>query len=269
MNKDQMPRGIDVANYQGYPDWNAVKNGGYSFAFLKASEGVHYVNETFEGNWSRIKSAGLYRGAYHFGRPDQATPEQEADYFVDTVILRGGLEEGDILALDLEDEEAVDSFLHSPIPIGEYALRFLQHVERRVGFPPILYTGKWIIDGYGLANYPALANYGLWLADYRAQLPPTPAPWEFIAFWQDGVVERGVVPGVDASGVDHDYFNGVVDNIPKYGMPAAAQAPAPLPAPEPIPTPSLQDECQELRDEVARLRDALRVVRDFTERDAA
>jgi GH25 family lysozyme M1 (1,4-beta-N-acetylmuramidase) len=227
MNKDQMPRGIDVANYQGYPDWNAVKNGGYSFAFLKASEGVHYVNETFEGNWSRIKSAGLYRGAYHFGRPDQATPEQEADYFVDTVILRGGLEEGDILALDLEDEEAVDSFLHSPIPIGEYALRFLQHVERRVGFPPILYTGKWIIDGYGLANYPALANYGLWLADYRAQLPPTPAPWEFIAFWQDGVVERGVCVGCGCEmGWTTTTSTATSPNIDKYGI--APHCPGPV-----------------------------------------
>ena len=32
-------KGIDVAVYQGAIDWNAVKNAGYSFAFVKIGSG--------------------------------------------------------------------------------------------------------------------------------------------------------------------------------------------------------------------------------------
>jgi hypothetical protein len=35
---DAAPQGIDVASYQGYPDWNAVKESGISFAITKLSE---------------------------------------------------------------------------------------------------------------------------------------------------------------------------------------------------------------------------------------
>ena len=40
-------QGIDVASYQGYPDWTSVKNSGKTFACTKATEGTGYTNPYF------------------------------------------------------------------------------------------------------------------------------------------------------------------------------------------------------------------------------
>ena len=60
---DYAIQGLDVASYQGYPNWTSVKNSGKTFAITKATEGTTYTNPYFATNWARIKSAGLIRGA--------------------------------------------------------------------------------------------------------------------------------------------------------------------------------------------------------------
>lgn len=251
MNRQDMPEGLDVANYQGYPNWGAVKAAGFAFAFIKATEGVHYVNETFAPNIPRIRAAQLYPGFYHFGRPDLNLPEPEADYFVDTVMLQAGLEVGDILALDIEDLNG--SLSRAVLPVGEWTLRFLQHVERRVGFAPLCYVNAGVAQEHHFDRYPSLANYGLWLAAWTLVLPDAPAPWELVAFWQDGIRTASGVAGE----VDHDLFNGPADRIPLYGKPGGT----------PLPT----DPCAEVRKELdalkasqaelVALRDALRLLK--------
>src|SRR5262249_27221956 len=81
---DYAIQGIDVASYQGYPNWTSVKNSGKTFAITKATEGTGYTNPYFATNWARIKSAGLIRGAYHYGRPS-VDPVASANKFCDVV----------------------------------------------------------------------------------------------------------------------------------------------------------------------------------------
>jgi GH25 family lysozyme M1 (1,4-beta-N-acetylmuramidase) len=38
---------------------------GFDFAFAKATDGPELTDPNFAGNWSVIKLAGIYRGAYH------------------------------------------------------------------------------------------------------------------------------------------------------------------------------------------------------------
>lgn len=213
-----LPIGLDVASYQGYPDWAQVAASGITFAITKATESTNYTNPTFGHNWRQIKGNGMYRGAYHFARPDNNAPEAEADYFLGVVESRG-LEEGDLLALDLEAGTG---------DLSDWVLRWLRHVEGRVGFKPLLYTAKGYIDGNHLGNRPELAEYGLWLASWQANMPPAPAPWDVIAFWQ--YADTGQVPGI-VGPVDHNVFNGSAERIPLYGKPAAE----PVPVPEPVP----------------------------------
>src|SRR5262249_43942952 len=94
---DYSVQGIDVASYQGYPNWTSVKNSGKTFAFTKATEGTTYTNPYFATNWARIKSAGLIRGAYHYGRPG-TDPVVQANRFCNVV----GPTSGDLqMALDI------------------------------------------------------------------------------------------------------------------------------------------------------------------------
>ena len=62
--------GIDVSRWQGNVDWNAVKNDGYDFAFVKATEGVDFVDVQYHNNMQNAAAAGVYVGPYHFCRID-------------------------------------------------------------------------------------------------------------------------------------------------------------------------------------------------------
>lgn len=77
---DRVP-GIDVARYQGEPDWAAVRGAGYLFTYIKATEGVGYVSPTLESQLAGARAAGMVTGLYHFARPDTNTAQQDAAEF--------------------------------------------------------------------------------------------------------------------------------------------------------------------------------------------
>lgn len=210
------PRGIDVSSNNGSVDWGAVAASGISFAFIKVTEDDGYLNPNFEHDWPLSKRAGLIRGAYHFARPEGADAITEADWCLDQIAAHGGLETGDLLALDLESGSGDQ---------GQWALDFLHRVEAREGFKALVYTGAGFASQYNLAAYPELSQHGLWLASYRATMPAAPAPWEGVAIWQHS--DSGSVPGVSGN-VDMNVFNGSLERLPLYGKGAApAQPPAP------------------------------------------
>ena len=217
MPPPSLPLGIDVASYQGYPDWYAVAASGVEFAFTKATEDTGYVNPTFGHNWTGIKAAGLVRGVYHFARPGVRDAQAEADYCLDVVDSFGGFEPGDLFALDLESGSG---------DLGQWTLDFLRHAELRCGFRPLVYTGAWFSEPHNLGAYPEIGEYGLWLAAYQAEMPAPPAPWGSVAFWQYS--SSGRVPGI-VGDVDMNVFNGPSDRIVLYGKPGVA----PIPEPEP------------------------------------
>ena len=55
--------GIDVSKYQGDIDWNAVKNSGVKFAWIKATEGGDHADERFAANWAGAKIGRRFRAA--------------------------------------------------------------------------------------------------------------------------------------------------------------------------------------------------------------
>ena len=80
------PVGIDTSKYQGKVNWQAVKQAGYDFAIIKASEGVGYTDPEFRRNWNESRAAGLLVGAYHFARVSKSPTieddaRKEAEWF--------------------------------------------------------------------------------------------------------------------------------------------------------------------------------------------
>jgi GH25 family lysozyme M1 (1,4-beta-N-acetylmuramidase) len=203
--------GIDVSNNNGHIDWDAVAAAGIEWGYAKVSEGVDFVDRFFPENWTAMKEHGLVRGGYHFARPSENGAVAEAMFFLDCLEAAGGLQAGDFIVLDFEDERAVGD-------LGPWALQWLSYVESRVGFKPMVYSGAWIINQHNLAAYPALGEYGLILAAYQGSQPPTPAPWSLMAAWQND--DHTGVPGVAG---DHDVFFGSVEQLRKYGKPAGTE----------------------------------------------
>lgn len=60
--------GVDVASYQGRPDWGAVYRSGIRFAFSKVTESTNYTNPTWAHNRAGMlaQGEGFLPGAYHF-----------------------------------------------------------------------------------------------------------------------------------------------------------------------------------------------------------
>jgi GH25 family lysozyme M1 (1,4-beta-N-acetylmuramidase) len=203
---DYSVQGVDVASYQGYPNWSSVKAAGIDFAFTKATEGTTYTNPYFATNWGRIKSAGLVRGAYHFGRPG-TDPVTQANKFVDTVRpVSGDLQ----LALDIEVTDG-----KTPSQVRSWIVAFLNRLQARTGRPGIIYTGYYFWRDQ--AGNGSNLNCPLWLAAYTSS--PTnyvPAAWSTWSFWQ--YTSSGSVSGISGN-VDRNAWNGSLSALNNLRLP--------------------------------------------------
>jgi GH25 family lysozyme M1 (1,4-beta-N-acetylmuramidase) len=256
------PLGVDVSSHQGSIDWRKVAASGVKFAFIKSTEGVNYLNPYFGRDWQASKTAGLYRGTYHYARPDLNRPDAEAKYFVDMVNYWGGIAPGDVLALDLEEGHG---------DLGSWAMSFLTAVELRVGFKPMLYCSPAFIREHNL-QAPEFADFGLWLASWQSTFPAPVPPWEVVAVWQKSA--SGRIDGINGD-VDVNEFNGPIESFPLYGKPGTSAPPTPPPPAgddKDAQIAALTLALKTLRDDTlpsvrARLEEAERIVRQFVGND--
>jgi GH25 family lysozyme M1 (1,4-beta-N-acetylmuramidase) len=199
-------QGIDVASYQGLPNWTSVKNSGRTFAFTKATEGTTYTNPDFATNWARMKSAGLIRGAYHYGHPG-TDPVAQANFFCNVVApTHGDLQ----MALDIETTDG-----KTPSQVRSWIVAFINQIKARTGRPGIIYTGFYFWrDSAGNGSN---LNCPLWLAAYVSDPTPyVPAAWSTWSFWQ--YTSSGSVPGVSGN-VDLDAWNGSLSGLNSLRLP--------------------------------------------------
>lgn len=152
--------GIDVSSHQP-TDYDLD---GVDFVFVKATEGVSYVNPKMRAQADRARRAGLVVGWYHFVRPGDMAAQ--ARYFAEQCASI----EGDPLWLDWEDPGVScadkDRFLSE--------LKRLRGSTHRIG----LYCS---VDFW--KNHDTTSNAGdaLWIAHYgvTAGHPGITAKWSF------------------------------------------------------------------------------------------
>ncbi|MFI5814858.1 glycoside hydrolase family 25 protein [Streptomyces sp. NPDC051643] len=162
-----MLSGIDVSAYQSStPDVT-----GKAFVFVKATEGVSYVNPEQADQAATARAAGAVVGFYHFARPGDI--QAQAQYFVDQCASV----DGDILAVDWEDS-GVSCADKDKLLKAVKALRPTHKV--------VLYCGRNFWLNVDTTSY---CEDGLWIADYShpAGSPAIQHPWLFHQFSQDGV----------------------------------------------------------------------------------
>lgn len=221
----EYPLGIDVSNNQGYINWDEVARSGVQFAIAKITEGVNFRDGWFPAFWPEMKRVGIKRGAYHFARPSRNKASLEAEFFVQSFEALGTqLEPGDVLALDLEDENAFGD-------LSFWTLEWCTYVEAWAGFKPLIYVSPSYAFERKLKNQPSLAENGLWLASWGVPTPPpAPAPWDLVAIHQTHVAPAGTIAGISGD-IDIDRFNGRISDFEKYGKPGSTSEPHPEPLP--------------------------------------
>ena len=184
--------GIDVSEFNGEIDWEAVKAAGYDFAFLRLGyrgydEGALQEDHRFRENLAGALAAGMDVGVYFFA---QAINEEEA------------VEEADYVAEMLAGTELHLPVIYDPEPIKEDEARtdnvtgaqftrntvaFCERIETH-GYEAGYYANlRWQVFMLDMAKLSAFTS---WYAEYGAS-PRTPYGF---SFWQYS--NTGSVPGI-------------------------------------------------------------------------
>ncbi|MGO1946596.1 GH25 family lysozyme [Brachybacterium alimentarium] len=178
--------GLDVSAHQKEIDWEEVAADGYSFAYIKATEGAGYTDAMFHQNWDGARAAGLTPGAYHYFTLCSSGADQATDFLAAAPPDDAALPP----AIDLEFDGAC-----AERPGGVDAQAeiddFTAAVEKAWGRRLLIYSSKEWRDHYGL---PVTEPRPDWL--FRASDRPQQEDW---AVWQlrfDGTVS-GIEGGVD------------------------------------------------------------------------
>lgn len=188
-------RGIDVSMYQGEIDWEKLSENEYvTFAFMKATEGENFQDDSFLNNWKSAREHGIYTGAYHFLRFD-STGEAQAENFISLVPKQANML-----------PPVVDLELYSEADIADPPSRadvqavldpMLERLEEYYGVKPIIYTSanwymKYLIGGYW--------SYDIWMCNINSE------PIIGWSFWQYSF--EGMFPDAIGVNVDLDVYNG-------------------------------------------------------------
>ncbi|MBE3075777.1 MAG: glycoside hydrolase [Actinobacteria bacterium] len=187
-------------------NWGVMhRAGGASFTFIKATEGVDYLNPRFASDFASVRRHGMIRGTYHYARPSGVTNAQitadataEANFFVRTTGTLGA--PGDLPpVLDIEVAGALN-----PTELSLWTHTWLDRAQSLTGRTPIVYTCG-LFWRQKMGNSAGFAAYPLWLASYGVTRPVMVGGWKRYTFWQ--YTPTGLLAGSGLR-VDLNVFNG-------------------------------------------------------------
>lgn len=184
-------KGLDVSIHNGDVDFNAVREQGYSFAIIKATEGTDWQDRRLTANYARARNAGLKVGLYHFFRFDSPGRLQALN-----IIEAAATRPSDLpLTIDVERDGN---------PIGIHASRVIGTLDscittlRDYGYRVMIYTNK---QGYNRWIKGHFDDVPLWLSSLD-EGSPADKEW---TLWQYS--HRGKVEGIEGN-VDLNAFAG-------------------------------------------------------------
>ena len=193
-----LAKGIDVSKYQGAVNWSAVKNAGYSFAFIKAGSAKSGLDPYYAVNMAGATAAGMKVGVYIYS---YATTVEGA--MTEAQFAIAAMEPYSVsypVVYDLEDSIHKNM---SPDQLAALTVAFCSTVQQ-AGYYPMVYSSKnWMVGKI------AATPYDKWIAQYNTVCEyPNPAFWQYSS---SGVV-AGINGSVDVNYQFKDYSNLIVAN---------------------------------------------------------
>lgn len=157
-------------------NWNELAMAGAPWhgVIIKATQGTYYSGGSWlQTNWSAVKAAGRnanraaewLRGAYHY--LDMAIDGRlQAEYMMRIVGRAGGLDAGDLIAVDVE--RAGQRRTVTAQQVIDCVSAFADRIFRERGRRPVLYGGSWLAE---LGIKSRMGCSYLWVARYTPNLP--------------------------------------------------------------------------------------------------
>lgn len=190
-----------------------MKNSGVQFAFVKATEGVDYVDPRFHTNMQGAKAAGVLVGAYHFCRLDSYATDpndaiNEANDFLEAVMPYYRTGRHLPMVADVERFPPFGTTAEARAFTSAWVQKFSDTIHNAIGVRPIVYQSLSKANSYYTAE--VAASHDLWLAWWKHSTanPPVASDtplWGNWQFWQ--WTDSWSVPGIGGA-VDGDLFNG-------------------------------------------------------------
>ena len=188
--------GIDLSEYQGDADFEAMKNAGVEFVMLRiggqyyGDKGGLYEDKAFDTNYEKAKAAGLKVGAYFFSQAvDAEDAAKEANFTIEKL---KGRELDYPIGFDwenIQEEEArTDKITGDELTL--IAESFCDTVNE-AGYKSIVYsnTSQMLI----MYDFETMKDYDFWLADYRE----FPTMYYKFDMWQYS--KEGTIDGVEGT----------------------------------------------------------------------
>lgn len=236
---------VDVSSFQTGVDFSQIPN--LDGVFVKATEGVGYVNPAANAQFNSAKALGKRLGFYHFAGSSSArkiyAPMDEWSFFYRNT--QGYLGKG-VPMLDFEP------YGFEPADALAWVLTWVTAHHNATGVWPILYMSASRVAEWHRTN-PARAaqlaktcalfvaggpTYNTAMTTFAApaQAPAVPSYWTLFG-WQ--YCSNGSMGGVSPLDLNVGYLDGAGWDAYAKGSPAPAK-PAPHPAPAPHPSQSPQ-----------------------------
>jgi len=215
--------GIDVSHYQGTINWTSVKNAGYQFAFMKATEDTTYVDPTFATNRANATAAGIPIGFYHFCDVGTTATDAipDANHFLATIkpLYQAGQYFPPVA--DVESFPTGLSTAQLQTATSAWVQQFSNTIYNSLGVRPIIYTSLSKANSYYTSS--VASAHMLWVAQWKGTgttSPPTASNtplWGKYDFWQwsdnqDAIAQSMPVPGISGN-VDRDVYDGTVAQL--------------------------------------------------------
>jgi lysozyme len=208
-------KGIDLSHYNGSVDWPTLATSGYSFAYLKATEGASFQDTSFKPNWGASGSTNIVRGAYHTFRFCSTVDAQIANFMsmnpVDTSTLPP--------AVDIEPAGAASYQTALDKPVGGCVVKniederlalldFLEKIQQKTGKVPVIFGASDVFRDLIDARF---KKFNFWIAQYRATggpdiTLPGETPW---TLWQHSSYAK--VAGIQGDTDENVFFGNQAD----------------------------------------------------------
>ena len=189
--------GIDVSHYQGSVDWQAVKNAGVEFVFIRAgyrgyTEGVLHEDEFFRENIQKAVDAGLEIGVYFFSQAvDAAEGEEEAGFLLN--LIKDYPIEYCVFDLEIADEEQRTYTNDAEINTAA-ALAFCKKINES-GYTSMVYGSKsFLMHDIRMVDLQDTTQF--WLAGYGTDTPEFPYVFSMWQYSCEGEID-GISTNVD------------------------------------------------------------------------
>lgn len=195
--QNPMANGVDVSHFQ-FVKWDEIQEDSnkYTFAYIKATQGVGFTDPQLKYNASKAKQFGLKTGYYHYASLSTKDIVKdsiaEADYFISVI---KALPNYDLpLMLDIEDEKGYHENGLTPADVLLWINTFFGQLTKSGYTNYAIYSYTPFLNSYLPKNH-GLGHLKLWIADYRGTKEPNiPHGWTEYFIWQ--WTDKGVVKGV-------------------------------------------------------------------------